>query len=89
MMLSQLVKESPVPEDVSFNGICEDSRMIRQGNLFCAVKGEQSDGRQYIDAAIDKGAVAVLCEQPGPSVSVPVVEVDHLACRSQIVASPD
>ncbi len=44
-------------------GIQLDSRQIKGGNLFIAVKGTQADGHAYIDAAIQKGATAVVCEQ--------------------------
>lgn len=44
-------------------GICFDSRESKQGCLFIAVKGTQTDGHQYIDKAIDLGAVAVVCEE--------------------------
>lgn len=40
-----------------------DSRHVRGAALFAAIPGTQADGHQYIDTAIEKGAVAVLCEQ--------------------------
>ena len=43
-------------------GLSTDSRQIQQGDLFIACKGEQADGRDYIENAIDRGAVAVLAE---------------------------
>jgi UDP-N-acetylmuramoyl-L-alanyl-D-glutamate--2,6-diaminopimelate ligase len=39
-----------------------DSRKISKGSLFVAVKGVVSDGHQFIATAIEKGAVAVVCE---------------------------
>jgi UDP-N-acetylmuramoyl-L-alanyl-D-glutamate--2,6-diaminopimelate ligase len=43
-----------------------DSRKIEKNSLFVAVKGTQSDGHQYIDQTISKGAIAILCEElPG------------------------
>ncbi len=43
--------------------ICFDSRKVRQGSLFIAVRGTQSDGHAYISRAISSGAVAVVCEK--------------------------
>jgi UDP-N-acetylmuramoyl-L-alanyl-D-glutamate--2,6-diaminopimelate ligase len=40
-----------------------DSRKIEKNSLFVAVKGTQSDGHQYIDQTISKGAIAILCEE--------------------------
>jgi len=39
-----------------------DSRKVEQGNMFVATRGTASDGHDYIQAAVDKGAVAVVCE---------------------------
>ena len=54
---------------------------MRSGDLFCAVAGERTDGRDYIAAAIGNGAAAVLGEAPLPEVSnsqVPMVAVEGL-----------
>ncbi len=42
--------------------ICFDSRAIEKSSLFIAVSGTQVDGHQYIDKAIDDGAIAIVCE---------------------------
>lgn len=49
--------------DLDITGIQMDSRLIEPGQLFVAVRGTQTDGHAYIDKAIEKGAVAVVCEQ--------------------------
>ncbi len=43
-------------------GVDFDSRKIKDGSLFVAIKGVKTDGHLYIDASIEKGAVAVVCE---------------------------
>src|SRR6188768_4151281 len=40
-----------------------DSRNIKAGSLFIAVRGTQVDGHKFIEQAIAKGAVAVVCEE--------------------------
>ncbi|MDR2423355.1 MAG: UDP-N-acetylmuramoyl-L-alanyl-D-glutamate--2,6-diaminopimelate ligase [Prevotellaceae bacterium] len=40
-----------------------DSRTTGKNNLFFAVHGEKTDGHNFIDSAIDNGAVAIVCEQ--------------------------
>ena len=40
-----------------------DSRKIQNGSLFIAVKGSGADGHQFINKAIEQGAVAVVCER--------------------------
>ena len=39
-----------------------DSRRVAAGNCFFAVMGTAVDGHNYIDSAIDRGAVAIICE---------------------------
>lgn len=48
--------------DRKLKGIHMDSRQIREGYLFVAVKGTQTDGHAYIGKAIEQGAAAVVCE---------------------------
>ncbi len=48
-------------------GVFCDSRQVVPGGVFCALKGEGRDGNSYIQAAIERGAVAVLSEQPNPA----------------------
>lgn len=43
-------------------GVCFDSRAVQGEFLFVAVTGTQSDGHDFIDAAVDKGASVVVCE---------------------------
>jgi len=50
-------------ENIEITGISFDSRKTEKGHLFIAVKGLQTDGHTFIDAAVEKGAVAVLCEK--------------------------
>ncbi|NOQ71326.1 MAG: UDP-N-acetylmuramoyl-L-alanyl-D-glutamate--2,6-diaminopimelate ligase [Crocinitomix sp.] len=40
-----------------------DSRAVKANAVFVAVKGTQVDGHQYIDKAIELGAVAIVCEE--------------------------
>lgn len=47
---------------VEITGIESDSRKVKEGHLFVAVRGSSVDGHNYIEKAIEQGAVAVLCE---------------------------
>lgn len=48
---------------VDVMGIEIDSRKIQKGFVFVAIRGEQSDGHQFIDKAISLGAVTIVCEE--------------------------
>jgi UDP-N-acetylmuramoyl-L-alanyl-D-glutamate--2,6-diaminopimelate ligase len=47
---------------ISVSGVEFDSRNVKEGSLFVAVKGYKSDGHDYIDAAVKAGATAIVCE---------------------------
>ncbi|SMD41686.1 UDP-N-acetylmuramoylalanyl-D-glutamate--2,6-diaminopimelate ligase [Aquiflexum balticum DSM 16537] len=40
-----------------------DSRLVKSGSVFVAIRGTQSDGHDYIDIALEKGASAIVCER--------------------------
>ena len=49
--------------DVEIQHLQLDSRKVSTGDCFIAVKGTTQDGHQYIDQCIEKGAVAIVCEE--------------------------
>lgn len=48
--------------DVDVNRISVDSRTVKPGNMYVAIKGVQADGHRFIDQAIDSGAQSIICE---------------------------
>ena len=74
--------------DVSFFGACNDTRVLKPGQLFVALQGER-DGHDYIDAAMSKGAAAVLCtrmmgDYPAIYVSNPRLALGEIARRERM-----
>ena len=49
--------------DVEVAGVSTDTRTIEKGMLFVAVRGESFDGNDFIDAAAEKGAAAVVSDR--------------------------
>ena len=49
--------------DIDIDNLQFDSRKVGKGTLFVAQRGTKVDGHSYIDNAIGKGAVAVVCEE--------------------------
>jgi UDP-N-acetylmuramoyl-tripeptide--D-alanyl-D-alanine ligase len=49
-----------------FPGAAIDSRQVREGELFVALRGAALDGHRFIGAAVAAGAAAVLCACPDP-----------------------
>ena len=75
--------------DVMLSGIVTDSRRVSRGDLFLALPGFAVDGRDYIEAAVQAGAAAVLVEpfvsaqgRKLPQVDVPLIPVTDLRDRA-------
>ena len=68
MILEELIQKIKPEEivggtSVDITGVEIDSRKVKQGTMFIAMRGTQVDGHQFIPKAIEQGAAAVLCEQ--------------------------
>lgn len=68
MLLKELLQtagkyEISGSDEIEINGIEIDSRKIKDGNAFIAIRGTQTDGHDYISKAIELGAKAIICEK--------------------------
>ncbi len=91
MTLDELIK--PVTATVvhgapdrEITAIACDSRQVTPGSLFFAVRGFTSDGARYIPQAIDKGAVAIVTEEPRAIDGVTVVGVKDIRKAMALIA---
>ena len=51
------------PAELEVKDLQFDSRQVTEGTLFVAQRGTKVDGHQFISGAIEKGAVAIVCEE--------------------------
>jgi len=74
--LLENIEITAIEADVSISipGFCYDTRIIRNGELFIAVRGYETDGHKYIKEAVSKGAVCIICEEK-PDIPIPYVIV--------------
>src|SRR4030042_6115504 len=68
MKLGQLLEGLPDYDldgqaELEIKGLGYDSRRIRAGDLFVAVRGNSQDGHDYINDAVRNGAVALVAEE--------------------------
>ena len=64
MLLKKLIKKLPKEkEKIWISGISTDSKKIKKGFIFFAIKGNQFNGEKFIDEAIANGAVVVICSK--------------------------
>ncbi|MDI1300688.1 MAG: UDP-N-acetylmuramoyl-L-alanyl-D-glutamate--2,6-diaminopimelate ligase [bacterium] len=78
---------------ISVSALVLDSREVRHGSLFIALKGQQRDARDFIAEVIAAGAAAVFAEQdekwPQETVvsGIPVIVIPQLAEQVGVIAS--
>ena len=74
-------------DDRPIRAVCTDTRAIERGDLFVALKGEKFDAHDYLAAAVEKGAAAVIVHdaQRAANLGVPVyVVADTLHALGQL-----
>jgi UDP-N-acetylmuramoyl-L-alanyl-D-glutamate--2,6-diaminopimelate ligase len=73
-----LIEASPsIPSNIT--DVVDDSRAVRPGALFCAVRGTEQDGHDFVDDARQRGAVACLVTRATGAADEIVVRDDRAA----------
>lgn len=62
-IINGLATRMPVDLNPEVDNICFDSRKVGKGSCFVAQVGTKVDGHKYIDATLEAGAVAVVCQE--------------------------
>jgi len=77
--------------DIRVSGLTLDSRRVRAGDAFVALRGASAHGITFAPAALAQGASAVIAEGPAPvafeSAGAPIVWVDNLRDRAGEIAA--
>lgn len=63
-----------------------DSRQIKEGSLFLAIKGERADGHDFIEKCYDAGAICALCEKPPINPTKPYILVESTLDAVKLIA---
>ncbi len=74
---------------VQIAGVSYNSKKVMPGHLFVAVQGEKADGHDFIQDAVRRGAVAVVCEketQNSRSLQVPIVRVEDSRAALAVIS---
>lgn len=85
MKLSEIINKSRINADLKFGndleitGLNYDSRKIKPGNIFFAIKGLKEDGNKYVSDAINNGAAVIFSEDDiKAETKVPVIRSAHI-----------
>lgn len=78
-MLSQKVPNKLNPQlkagDATFNSVSTDTRTLKAGDLFFALRGERFDAHDFLDDAVQKKPCALVVEKFNPSIKLPQLVV--------------
>lgn len=79
---------APTEQDISVtsNRIATDTRTIKTGDIFLALKGDNFDGHDYINVAAGEGAVAAIVSEP-ISTSIPQLVVSDTRLALGLLAA--
>lgn len=80
MKLSELLKgtDIKIKNDIEINGIEINSKNVKNGYIFFAIKGEKTDGNLFIDEAIKNGAIAVVSQKDIKRNDIEVIKVNDV-----------
>jgi UDP-N-acetylmuramoyl-L-alanyl-D-glutamate--2,6-diaminopimelate ligase len=82
-----LIKQVIGNADVRIESITADSRQIKPGCLFVALRGYTVDGHRFVPGAVEAGAAAVLVEEPISGLAAPQVVVQDTRAAIAVLAS--
>lgn len=57
--------------DIKIKGITSNSKQVKSGFVFVAIKGNQQDGNRFINEAITRGAGVVVVQREAPKIKIP------------------
>jgi len=66
--------------------LCMDSRLVKTGDIFVAVKGSVCDGHDFIDQAVANGAEFIVAQQPYSCNGAKVIIVENSAKAAAVLA---
>lgn len=72
--------------EIEASSVVIDSRKVTEGSVFIATKGERVDGHQFIEKAIDQGAIGIICEKEPEHCGVPYILVEDSFVALQDIA---
>jgi UDP-N-acetylmuramoyl-L-alanyl-D-glutamate--2,6-diaminopimelate ligase len=83
------IKQIQGASDIKVSGITYDSREVKAGSMFFAVKGTRVDGHSFISQVIENGATVIVCETFPENISenVTYIKVDDSSYSSGVIAS--
>ena len=61
MLLKNLINNLPEKKKIIITGLSTNSKEVKPGHIFFAIKGNNNNGEKFIKEAINKGASVIVC----------------------------
>ena len=82
MLLKNLIKETPKDKkNILVAGISANSNEIKKNFIFFAIKGKTINGENFIDDAIKKGAIVIVCSKKCNFVNKNILVIKKKKCK--------
>lgn len=72
--------------NINISGLCLMASAVKMGDVFVALQGANSHGKNYIEQAIDRGCVAILVDSNDVACSVPTIRINDLSVYLPLLA---
>ena len=81
--IASFLNHSHAGNDTEVSNVVIDSRQVKKGDLFVAIRGKNYDGHNFISESINRGASAVLCNI---SFDTNIITTPYIECQDTIEA---
>ena len=90
MLLKKLIKNLPKEtKNIKIKGLALNSRKVKKGFIFFAIKGLKSNGEKYITEAVKKGASVIICSRKCKynNEKIPIIKISNIRNYLSKIAS--
>ncbi len=72
--IAEMTRGELLGENISISGVGIDTRTLNAGDLYIAIQGDQFDGHDFVEIAVEQGACAIVCTRK-MAVNIPQIIV--------------
>ena len=85
MLLKKIVKNLPTEiKNFKISGLAVDSKKVKKGNIFFAIKGNNFNGENFIEEAIKKGSRVIVCSSTSRYINKKVLVIKTADIKSYL-----
>ncbi len=80
MLLKNLIKNYHPKKKIKIYGLATNSKKVKRGYIFFAIKGKKNNGEKFINEAIKNGAVLIVCSKKSKYINykIPTLKINNI-----------